>query len=115
MQTLALIVFLTMPTSQAWILVSWVSTKVYVNSALAMLNFRNTHRGRGVHEEDSLNQAASNRSGSASAPVSGARETTRSVQFSVDPDTKVRLPSSTSAFGMERVTHRHEINSHMIR
>ncbi len=53
----------------------------------ARLNFRNTHRGRGVNEEDSLNQNASNRSRSLSVP-GAARETTRSVQFSVDPDAK---------------------------
>ncbi|EJF63153.1 hypothetical protein DICSQDRAFT_102187 [Dichomitus squalens LYAD-421 SS1] len=93
-QTLALIIFLAMPTSQAWILVGWVASKIYVNSLLAMLNFRNTHRGRGVHEEDSLNQAASNRSGSHSAAVSGARDTNRSVQFSVNPDAKPHDPMS---------------------
>ena len=53
----------------------------------ARLNFRNTHHGRGVNEEDSLNQHASNRSGSVSVPVV-ARETARSVQFSVHPDVK---------------------------
>ena len=53
-----------------------------------MLNFRNTHHGRGVHEEDSLNQAASNRSGTISVPVGPPRETNRSVQFGVPP--KVR-------------------------
>ncbi|TBU39460.1 hypothetical protein BD309DRAFT_1022122 [Dichomitus squalens] len=93
-QTLALIIFLAMPTSQAWILVGWVASKIYINSLLAMLNFRNTHRGRGVHEEDSLNQAASNRSGSHSAAVSGARDTNRSVQFSVNPDAKPHDPMS---------------------
>ncbi len=55
------------------------------------LNFRKTHRGRGVNEEDSLNQNASNRSGSLSVP-GVARETTRSVQFSVHPDAKTGDP-----------------------
>ena len=84
-QILFLIIFLTLPHSQGWILLGWVTSKVYVNSFLAMLNFRNTHRGRGVHEEDSLNQAASNRSGTLSVPVGPPRETNRSVQFGVPP------------------------------
>ena len=40
-----------------------------------------------MNEEDSLNQHASNRSGSVSVPVV-ARETARSVQFSAHPDVK---------------------------
>ncbi|TFK83814.1 hypothetical protein K466DRAFT_647466 [Polyporus arcularius HHB13444] len=86
-QALSMIVLLTTGRRPAWVLVGWVACKFYANSLLAMLNFRNTHRGRGVNEEDSLNQNASNRSRSLSVP-GAARETTRSVQFSVDPDAK---------------------------
>ncbi|KAH9924273.1 uncharacterized protein BXZ73DRAFT_103562 [Epithele typhae] len=93
MQVVVTIVFVAAPRSQVWILLRWVSNKVYTNSLLAMLNFRNTHRGRGVNEEDSLNQHASNRTGSVSIPA-GARETARSVQFNVNQDAKTRDPMS---------------------
>ncbi|KAI1793283.1 hypothetical protein LXA43DRAFT_1092834 [Ganoderma leucocontextum] len=101
-QILFLVIFLTLPHSQGWILLGWIASKVYVNSLLAMLNFRNTHRGRGVHEEDSLNQAASNRSGTLSVPVGPPRETTRSVQFSVP--LKNRDP--TNVIGLDMVSSR---------
>ncbi|KAI0714017.1 hypothetical protein C8T65DRAFT_645237, partial [Cerioporus squamosus] len=100
-QLLSLIVFLTTGRRPAWVLVGWVACKFYVNSLLAMLNFRNTHRGRGVNEEDSLNQHASNRSGSLSVP-GAARETTRSVQFSVDPDAKTGDPMNIIELDMVR-------------
>nr|VWP01046.1 Uncharacterized protein [Ganoderma boninense] len=91
-QILFLIIFLALPHSQGWIVLGWVTSKVYVNSFLAMLNFRNTHRGRGVHEEDSLNQAASNRSGTIGVPVGPPRETNRSIQFgSRDPTNVIEL------------------------
>ncbi|RPD62217.1 hypothetical protein L226DRAFT_559002 [Lentinus tigrinus ALCF2SS1-7] len=90
-QVISLIVFLTSDRHPAWVLVGWVASKLYANSLLAMLNFRNTHRGRGVNEEDSLNQHASNRSGSLSIPV-GPRETARSVQFNLHPEGKTGDP-----------------------
>ncbi|KAI0770518.1 hypothetical protein C8Q74DRAFT_1369673 [Fomes fomentarius] len=90
-QLLCMIFFLAAPKEQGWILLDWVACRIYANSILAMLNFRNSHRGRGVNEEDSLNQHASNRSGTISAPVN-PRETARSVQFSVHPDLKSADP-----------------------
>ncbi|PIL22376.1 hypothetical protein GSI_15064 [Ganoderma sinense ZZ0214-1] len=101
-QVLFLVIFLTLPHSQGWILLGWVTSKVYVNSLLAMLNFRNTHHGRGVHEEDSLNQAASNRSGTISVPIGPQREINRSVQFGVPP--KNRDPTNVIELDM--------VNSH---
>lgn len=35
-QTITLIVFVAMPHEQAWILMNWMTTKIYVNSILAM-------------------------------------------------------------------------------
>ncbi|KAI9058195.1 hypothetical protein FKP32DRAFT_1597264 [Trametes sanguinea] len=96
---LVLITLVTMPTGQVWILFHWVSNKVYVNSILSMLNFRNTHHGRGVPEEASLNQHARGSSGRTGTYMTrsgmsgvGGDETSRSVQFNVHTDTKSAGP-----------------------
>lgn len=58
------------------------------------LNFRNTHHGRGVPEEASLNQNArgsAGRSGTYTtrSGLSGGADSSHSVQFNVHPDAKV--------------------------
>ncbi|KAI0643154.1 hypothetical protein C8Q79DRAFT_1013121 [Trametes meyenii] len=89
----------TMPNQQVWILLHWVNSKVYVNSLLSMLNFRNAHRGRGVPEEASLNQHArgsgAGRSGTfmtRSELSGGPIDTSHSVQFNVNADVKTAEP-----------------------
>ncbi|KAI0755145.1 hypothetical protein C8Q80DRAFT_1248204 [Daedaleopsis nitida] len=107
-QILCLIFFLADSKGQAWILLNWVAIKIYANSLIGMLNFRNTHRGRGVHEEDSLNQHASNRSGSMTDPHV-PRETARSVQFGVHPDAKtVGEPANIIELDMVASHHEHD-------
>ncbi|KAI0670953.1 hypothetical protein C8Q78DRAFT_1033045 [Trametes maxima] len=94
-QAAALITLVTMPKQQTWILFHWVNSKVYVNSILSMLNFRNAHRGRGVPEEASLNQHArgsgAGRSGTfmtRSELSGGPIDTSHSVHFNANGDAK---------------------------
>ncbi|KAI0373887.1 hypothetical protein BV20DRAFT_989016 [Pilatotrama ljubarskyi] len=93
-QTTSLVTLVTMPNQQVWILFHWVGSKIYINSILSMLNFRNTHRGRGVPEESSVNQHARGSSGrtgtytSRSGGSAGPLETSHSVHFNVHADAK---------------------------
>ncbi|OSD07379.1 hypothetical protein PYCCODRAFT_1430635 [Trametes coccinea BRFM310] len=96
---IVLITLVTMPTGQVWILFHWVSNKAYVNSILSMLNFRNTHHGRGVPEEASLNQHARGSSGRTGTYMTrsgmsgiGGEDASHSVQFNVHTDTKSAEP-----------------------
>ncbi|KAH9927052.1 hypothetical protein B0H21DRAFT_839111 [Amylocystis lapponica] len=59
LQIASLVVFLTAPSHQVWILFHFVTSKVYINSLLAMLNVRDAFRGRGMNEEDSTSQSQS--------------------------------------------------------
>ncbi|OJT13612.1 hypothetical protein TRAPUB_9801 [Trametes pubescens] len=83
-----------MPNQQVWILFHWVGSKVYINSTLSMLNFRNTHRGRGVPEEASLNQHAHDSDGHSgtittrSGASGGQLDTSLSVHFNVPTESK---------------------------
>ncbi|KAI0763620.1 hypothetical protein BD413DRAFT_206954 [Trametes elegans] len=95
-QITALVTLVTMPSQQVWILFHWVGSKVYINSILSMLNFRNTHHGRGVPEEASMNRHArgrglsgtfTSRSG-ASRGTAGQVDTSHSVHFNVHADAK---------------------------
>lgn len=67
----------------------------YINSLLLMLNFRNVHHGRGIDEEESLNQRDfKSQQGSSSHSRTPGGITSRSVQFGVvDTDSKVRVLS----------------------
>ncbi|KAJ8463876.1 hypothetical protein ONZ51_g9962 [Trametes cubensis] len=92
-QLAVLITLVTMPDQQVWLLFHWVGGKVYINSTFSMLNFRNTHHGRGVPEEASLNQNArgsAGRSGTYTtrSGLSGGADSSHSVQFNVHPDAK---------------------------
>ncbi|KAH9847888.1 hypothetical protein C2E23DRAFT_473697 [Lenzites betulinus] len=103
-QIISLITLVTMPNQQIWILFHWFGGKVYVNSTLSMLNFRNSIRGRGLPEEASQNQQVrygnddTNGSFSTGSGVSGgALDTTNSVHFNnFNPDTK-----TTEAMNLE--------------
>ncbi|KAI0352617.1 hypothetical protein OH77DRAFT_1428330 [Trametes cingulata] len=96
-QTASLVTLVTMPNQQVWILFHWVGSKIYINSILSMLNFRHTHRGRGVPEESSINQHARGSSGRTGTYTSrsasgGPVETSHSVQFNVHADAKNAEP-----------------------
>lgn len=94
LQLASLILFVAIPKQQVWILFHFVTSKTYINSLLLMLNFRSVHRGRGVGEEESMNQrdlkSSSGLSGSSRTP----RETSRSVQFGV-VDTESKAAAMT--------------------
>ncbi|KAI0632001.1 hypothetical protein C8Q77DRAFT_1158683 [Trametes polyzona] len=94
-QIVALILLLTMPDRQTWILIHWVGSKVYVNSILSMLNFRNSHRGRGVPEEASQNQHARDSDGRSGTFTSRSGftgeehiDTSANIHFNVHADSK---------------------------
>ncbi|EIW59584.1 uncharacterized protein TRAVEDRAFT_71599 [Trametes versicolor FP-101664 SS1] len=93
-QTVSLITIVTMPNQQIWILFHWVGSKVYINSILSRLNFRNTHRGRGVPEESSLNAHAHDSDGRSgtittrSGGSAGQLDTSLSVHFNVPTESK---------------------------
>ncbi|KAL4244678.1 hypothetical protein ABKN59_010240 [Abortiporus biennis] len=55
MQLLVMIMFVATPQKFVWTLFHFITSKIYVNSLLAMLTSRHTFRGRGLNEEDSLN------------------------------------------------------------
>ncbi|KAH9889812.1 hypothetical protein C8Q73DRAFT_705575 [Cubamyces lactineus] len=92
-QVAVLITLVTMPDQQVWLIFHWVGGKVYVNSTFSMLNFRNTHHGRGVPEEASLNQNARGSAGrtgtyTTRSGLSGGADSSHSVQFNVHADAK---------------------------
>ncbi|CDO71683.1 hypothetical protein BN946_scf184915.g27 [Trametes cinnabarina] len=112
-----LITLVTMPSGQVWILFHWISNKgahpaindgnseliessqAYVNSVLSMLNFRNTHHGRGLPEEATLNQHARGSAGRTGTYTTrsglsggGGADTSHSVQFNVHADNKSAGP-----------------------
>lgn len=78
-----------MPSKQIWIPFHLVVSKLYVNTLLAMLNSREMVHGRGVNEEDSMNQSSTRRSGALSMS-SGATRSAGPVRFNV-MDSKVRV------------------------
>ncbi|KAL6302001.1 hypothetical protein BKA93DRAFT_827817 [Sparassis latifolia] len=48
LQIVCLVTFIAKPTHQVWIFFHFITSKVYANSLMAMLNFRDAYRGRGV-------------------------------------------------------------------
>ncbi|PCH40272.1 hypothetical protein WOLCODRAFT_143002 [Wolfiporia cocos MD-104 SS10] len=89
LQLASLIVFVAIPKQQVWILFHFVTSKTYINSLLLMLNFRNVYKGRGVDEEESLNQRNLNASGGLTSSSRTPRDTTRGVQFgAIDTESK---------------------------
>ncbi|KZT11851.1 uncharacterized protein LAESUDRAFT_746665 [Laetiporus sulphureus 93-53] len=109
LQLVSLILFVSIPSQQVWILFHFVTSKTYINSLLLMLNFRNVHHGRGIEEEQSMNQRDVKSSGVLSG--SGSRnqriDTSRSVQFGVvDTESKaaamtIGLDTIQSGTGLE--------------
>ena len=79
---------------------SLATAAAYINSLLLMLNFRNVHHGRGIDEEESLNQRDfKSQQGSSSHSRTPGGITSRSVQFGVvDTDSKVRMPPPPAGY-----------------
>ncbi|KAH9841388.1 uncharacterized protein C8Q71DRAFT_327139 [Rhodofomes roseus] len=126
LQLASLLLFVIIPKQQVWILFHFVTSKTYVNSLLLMLNFRNVHHGRGVDEEESLNQRGEFKSqpGSSSHSRTPGNATSRSVQFGVvDTESKaaamtIGLDTMHSAVGIDddesdrRKPHASDIDIH---
>ncbi|KZP33578.1 hypothetical protein FIBSPDRAFT_924547 [Athelia psychrophila] len=68
-----MIVFVSMPSKQIWIPFHLVVSKLYVNTLLATLNSREMAHGRGVNEEDTMNQTSTRRSGGLSMSSGATR------------------------------------------
>lgn len=108
LQFASFILFLAIPKQQVWILFHFITSKstsllshsavrslsapmsAYINSLLLMLNFRNVHHGRGIDEEESLNQRDFKSQQGSTSHSRTPGLTSRSVQFGVvDTDSKV--------------------------
>ncbi|KAI0917373.1 hypothetical protein AcV5_007852 [Taiwanofungus camphoratus] len=87
LQIAALILFVSIPRQQVWVLFHFVTSKTYINSLLLMLNSRSSHRGRGINEEDSQNQHK-NTSGGLSGSGGRSREISRGQLGVVDTESK---------------------------
>ncbi|OCH85749.1 hypothetical protein OBBRIDRAFT_285660 [Obba rivulosa] len=93
-----LVIFAAMPYNQTWeqvwVLFHFSLSKVYINSLLSMLNFRNSFRGRGVDEEESLNQHHTKTTGSITASIapSGGAPTRPGLQFNTASANKQAHP-----------------------
>ncbi|KZT73963.1 hypothetical protein DAEQUDRAFT_761901 [Daedalea quercina L-15889] len=95
LQLASLILFVAIPKQQVWILFHFVTSKTYINSLLLMLNFRNVHHGRGIEEEESLNQRDfKSQPGTSSHSRTPGGITSRSVQFGV-VDTESKAAAMT--------------------
>ncbi|KAH9936118.1 uncharacterized protein B0H18DRAFT_972291 [Fomitopsis serialis] len=109
LQLASFILFVTIPKQQVWILFHFVTSKTYINSLLLMLNFRNVHHGRGIDEEESVNQRdfKSSQPGTSSHSRTPGNATSRSVQFGVvDTESKaaamtIGLDTMQSAVGID--------------
>ncbi|KAI0726310.1 hypothetical protein C8Q72DRAFT_929170 [Fomitopsis betulina] len=89
LQFASFILFLAIPKQQVWILFHFITSKTYINSLLLMLNFRNVHHGRGIDEEESLNQRDFKSQQGSTSHSRTPGLTSRSVQFGVvDTDSK---------------------------